>query len=133
MPVAQSAASAFEEHDRLAVLHDIAEVLARFGIVGHGAAGHVNVFVLAVRTMGAAFRTVAAVASENVALIAQVEQGPIVVVGAQIDVPTSAAIAAIGAAVGLILGAVQVHRASAALTRAAVNLDVVGKVAFSHI
>ena len=39
-----------------------------------------------------------------------------------------ASIAAIGAAVGLILGAVQVHRASAALTRAAVDLNVIDEV-----
>ena len=80
--------------------------------------------------MAAAFAAVAAVAGKNVTVIAQVEQRPVVAVAAQVDVASAPTIATIGAAEGLVFGAVHVHRTAAALTGATVDFDVVYEIGF---
>ena len=115
LPVAQSATAALEEHHHLAVFRYIANVFAGFGVINHGAAGHIDVFVLAIGTMGAAFRTIASMSGKDVALVAQVQQRPVIVVAAQINVAAATSVASIGTAVGLVFGSVKVHGATAAL------------------
>ena len=109
LEVAQSAASAFEQHHDLSVFDDIAEIFTGFGIVGHGAGRYLDVAICAVAAVAAAFAAVAAVAGKNVTVIAQVEQRPVVAVTAQVDIAPAPTIATIGAAEGLVFGAVHVH------------------------
>lgn len=130
LEIAQSAASAFEQHHDLSVFDDIAEIFTGFGIVGHGAGGYLNVAICAVTAVAAAFAAVAAVAGKNVAVIAQVEQRPVVAIAAQVDIPPAPTITAVGAAEGLVFGAVHVHRTAAALTGATVDFDVVYEIGF---
>lgn len=130
LEVAQSAASAFEQHHDLSVFDDIAEIFTGFGIVGHGAGRYLDVAICAVATVAAAFAAVAAVAGKNVAVIAQVEQGPVVAIAAEVDISPASTIAAIGAAEGLVFGAMHVHRTAAALTGATVDFDVVYEIGF---
>ena len=130
LEVAQSAASAFEQHHDLSVFDDIAEIFAGFGIVGHGAGRHLDVAVGAVAAVATAFAAVAAVSGKNVTVIAQVEQRPVVAVAAEVDVASAPTIAAVGAAEGLVFGAVHVHRTAAALTGATVDFDVVYEIGF---
>ena len=132
LEVAQSAASAFEQHHDLSVFDDIAEIFTGFGIVGHGAGRYLDVAVCAITAVAAAFAAVAAVAGKNVTVIAQVEQRPVVAVAAQVDVASAPTIAAVGAAEGLVFGAVHVHRTAAALTGATVDFDVVYEIGFHN-
>ena len=132
LEVAQSAASAFEQHHDLSVFDDIAEIFTGFGIVGHGAGRYFNVPICAVAAVAAAFAAVAAVAGKNVAVIAQVEQGPVVAIAAEVDITPTPTIATVGAAEGLVFGAVHVHRTAAALTGATVDFDVVYEIGFHN-
>ena len=132
LEVAQSAASAFEQHHDLSVFDDIAEIFTGFGIVGHGAGRYLDVAICAVAAVAAAFAAVAAVAGKNVAVIAQVEQGPVVAIAAEVDISPAPTIATIGAAEGLVFGAVHVHRTAAALTGATVDFDVVYEIGFHN-
>ena len=129
LEVAQSAASAFEQHHDLSVFDDIAEIFAGFGIVGHGAGRYLDVAICTVTAVAAAF---AAVTGKNVAVIAQVEQRPVVAVAAEVDITPTPTIATIGAAEGLVFGAVHVHRTAAALTGATVDFDVVYEIGFHN-
>ena len=65
LEVAQSAASAFEQHHDLSVFDDIAEIFTGFGIVGHGAGRYLDVAICAVAAVAAAFAAVAAVAGKT--------------------------------------------------------------------
>ncbi len=128
VPVAQAAAAAAQQLHELAVVGHLREVLAVFCVVHHRAAGHVDDHILAVLAEAAAGAAALAVAGEDVAAVFQGQQRPHVAVAAQDYVAAAAAVAAVGAAFGHILGAVEVARAGAALTRAAQYLDVVYEV-----
>ena len=65
-------------------------------------------------------------------IVAQVEEGPVVAVAAQDDVSATTTIATVGTTVGVVLHAAHVSAATAALARAAIYLDVVYKIGFSH-
>ena len=128
MPVAQSAASAFQQDDLLSVLGDVAHVLAGLGVVGHGAAGHLDDLVLAILAEAAVLGAALAVSGQDVAVVAQVQEGPVVAVAAQDDVSATTTIAAIGTTVGAVLGASHVGGTSSALARADVYLHVVNEI-----
>ena len=128
MPVAQSAPSAFQQDDLLSVLGDVAQVFARFGVVGHGAAGHFYHLVLAVLAEAAVLRAAFAVSGEHVALVLQVQQRPVVAVAAQDDVAAASTVASVGSALGHVLGSVHVCGTPSTLARAAVYLHVVYEV-----
>ena len=133
MGVASAAAPAFEQHHLLPVRGDVAEVFARFGVEGHRAAGHLDDAILAVAA-GAAFGAAAAAGGgHHVTLELEVQQRPIVPVAAQIDVSAPSAVAAVGPSARDVLLAAEVGRPGAALARAAVDLDVVNEIRFSHL
>ena len=83
-------------------------VRKRLGVIGHGAAGHLYHLVLAVLAEAAVLRAAFAVSGQYVALILQVQQRPIVAVAAQDDVAAPSAVAAVGSALGHVLGTVHV-------------------------
>ena len=63
----------------------------------------------------------------------EVQQRPIVPIAAQIDVSAPSAVAAVGPSARDVLLAAEVGRPGAALARAAVDLDVVNEIRFSHL
>ena len=126
--VAESAAASLEEHHFLSVVHDVADELSCLGVVYHSTARHVYIHVLAVGAMAFVSTAVAAVFRLDVALVFQMEQGPVVMVSTQDDASSLTAVAAVGTAVGLILHVAEVHRSLAALTGAAVYLHVVYEI-----
>ena len=71
---------------------------------------------------------VTAVLCKDVAFIFQVKECPVVMITAQVDTATLAAVATVGSAVGVVLHVLEVHRPLAALARAAQNLDVVYEI-----
>ena len=76
---------------------------------------------------------VAPMLSKHMALIFQMEQGPVVVVATQVDTAAMTTVAPVGASVGVVLHMAQVHRAPATLARAAVYFYIINKIGFSHI
>ena len=132
VPVAQSASSSLQQDYFLSVLGDVADVLARLGVVNHRAAGHFDDLVLAVLAEAAVLGAAFAVTGHDVTVVAQVQQGPVVAVPAQDDVPPASAVATVRPSVGHVLGAAHVCGTTAALARAAVYLYVVNKVRFCH-
>jgi len=66
-------------------------------------------------------------------LIFQVKQCPEVVISPEINASSISSVASIGASVGLILYMTQVHGASSALSRAAINLYVVNEIGVHNI
>ena len=67
-----------------------------------------------------------------VAVISQVEECPVVAVGAQDDMSAASAIATVGTSLGQVLGAVHVCGASSSPTRAAIYLYVIYEICFCH-
>lgn len=100
MPVTQSAASAFQQNDFLTVLGYIAYVFTGFGIVHYRAAGHFDDFILSVLAETAVLGARLAVACHDVAVVAQVQQGPVVAVAAENHVAASSSVTSVGAAIG---------------------------------
>ena len=132
VPVAQASAAALEQDDFLAVLGDVTQVLPRLGIVGHCAAGHFDDSVFAVLAKAAVLRAALAVPGQDVPLVAQVQQGPVVSVSPEDDVPSLAPVAPVRPAVGLVFGPAHVCGAPASLARAAIDFHVVYKVRIGH-
>ena len=83
--------------------------------------------------MGTGRAAGAAVSGEDVALVAQVEEGPVIAVAAQIDVAAAASVAAVGAAFWDVLGAVHMHGAASTFSGAAYYLDVVDEIGVHSI
>ena len=92
----------------------------------------IAVGVFALCAGASALSSIASMPSEDMAFVAQVEQRPVVMVATQIDMPATPAVAAVGSAVGHVLGAVHVHAAPSASSRAAAYLYVVNEIAFRH-
>ena len=133
IPVAEAAASAFEEHNLLSVLRNIANKLARFRIIDHCAAGHLDYAVFAVFAEAALGSAAFAVRGKDMPLELEVEKCPIVAVSAQIDMAAPAAVAAVGTALREILRTAEMGGAAPAFTRTAINLYVIYKVGISHV
>ena len=68
----------------------------------------------------------------DMALVFQMEQCSIIVIAPQIDAASITSIPAIWPTIGLIFHVTEVHRASSALARATINLDVVDEIGVSH-
>ena len=98
------------------------------GVVDYGAYRDFDDLVLTVTTCGAIATATASVGGDDVALVAKVQEGPVVLIGADIDIAPSSAVATIGATLGDVLLSTEVGRATSSLARAAVDLDVVYKV-----
>ena len=131
--VAHAAASALEEHHDLAVCGNVADVLACLCIVNHRSARDVDVSVFTVGPRTAVGSAIASVTGKHVPFVAQVQECPVVVVAAQVDVSTASAVTAIRSTHRDVLGAMHVHGASAAFTRTATYLDVIYEIAFCHV
>lgn len=116
----------------MSVVSHVAYVLAGFRIVDDGATRHVDIHILAVGAVALVASAVATVAGEDVALVLQVEQSPVVVVATQIDVSATATVTTVRSAIGVILYVAQMHGTAAALSGTAQYLYVVYKVAFGH-
>ncbi len=128
LPVAESASSSFEEHDFLSVVGDIADIFTCLGIVNHRTAGHIDIDVLAICAVAFVAAAVATVLGEDVALVFQVQQSPVVMVAAQDDAAAFSAVAAVGSAVGLVFDMSQVHGAAPTFSGTTVYLNVVYEV-----
>ena len=131
-PVAEAAAAAAKELYLLAVLVDLAEKFARLGIKYHRSGRYLDDDILAVLAETAAARAALAVAGKHVAVEFQGQQSPHLLVAAEYHVAAAAAVAAVRAALGHILGAIEMTRARAALAAAAVYLHIIYKIAVSH-
>ena len=73
-----------------------------------------------------------AVPGQDVPLVAQVQQGPVVSVSPEDDIPSFAPVAPVRPAVGLVFGPAHVCGAPASLARAAIDFHVVYKVRIGH-
>ena len=76
MPVAQTAATAFEQHHALVMLLHFADELTRLAVIDHRSAGHLNDLVLAVFSERTALTAFAAVCRHDMLLVFQVQQRP---------------------------------------------------------
>ena len=124
--VAPAALAAAAEDERLGVGH-ILDDLVRFRVAHDGAARHADREILALLAELARALTVHAVVGDVFALVAKVHQRGHVVVDNEDDVAAVAAVAAVGAARGDVLFAVERHRAIAALARAAEDARLINK------
>ena len=73
---------------------------------------------------------VATMFGEDVLLVFQVQQGPIVMVAAEDDAPSVTSVTAVGTAVGLVFHVSEVCRSPAAFSGAADDAHIVYKVRF---
>ena len=132
MPVAQATSSALQEHYLLFVACHLADIFTRLGIIDHRTHRHLDDGILAVLSERLVGHTCLAISGEDVTLVTQVEQGPVVAVAMQDDRASLASIAAIGSPLGDVLGAMQVRAATAALARATIDANVIDKIGFCH-
>jgi len=126
MRVAPAALAAAAEDERLGVGH-ILDDLVRFRVAHDGAARHADREIIALLAELARALTVHAVVGDVFALVAKVHQRGHVVVDNEDDVAAVAAVAAVGAARGDVLFAVEHHSAIAALARAAEDARLINK------
>ena len=121
------AASAALAEDEIGGVGHILDELVRFRVAHDGAARHADREILALLAELARALTVHAVVGDVFALVAKVHQRGHVVVDNEDDVAAVAAVAAVGAARGDVLFAVERHRAIAALARAAEDARLINK------
>ena len=95
---------------------EVHDEFPREGIIDSGTYGYLDDLVDPITARGAVSTTTAPACRDDVALIAQVKECPVVLIGANIDVTTTTAIPAVRAALGDVLLSTEVRRASAALT-----------------
>jgi hypothetical protein len=133
VPVALSATSTLQEDYLLAVFRDIAKVLSCLSVIDHSAARHLNNLVLAILSEAFVLAARLTVTGKGVAVVAQMEQSPVVTITAQDDMATSSTIATIGTTVRTIFLTPHVSRSATTLSGAAVYLYIINKVRFSHI
>jgi hypothetical protein len=130
--VAQPAAAALEQLHDLPVARHVAQELARLGVIHGRAARHLDGAVLAILARALVLIARLAVGGNDVAGVLQVNERPQVGVALQVHVAATAAVAAVGTALGHVLGAVQVGRAAAAVAAAAQYLHIVDEIGFCH-
>ncbi len=107
MPVAKSAFAASEELYFLSVFRYVSEEFPCLGIEHRRAHGHFDCAVFSVLAERAPGSSRLSVGGEYVSLISQMEQRPYVAVASQDYMASAAAVAAVGAAFGYILRAVE--------------------------
>ena len=117
----------------MSVVGHIADIFTRLSIVDNGSARHVDIHILTIGAMTLVLTTIATMLCEDMALVFQMEQGPVVVIATQIDAAPLAAIASVRTAIGVVLHMFQVHRALTALARAAHDLDIVYEIGFHNL
>ena len=132
LEVAKSSASALQQQHLLSVVGNVANILARLGIIHHRTARHIDIHVLAVGAMTLVATAIAAMLGKHMTLVFQVEQCPVVVVAAKIDASALTSVATIWTSVGIILHMPKVHASPSALSRAAIYLNVIYEIGFSH-
>ena len=132
MPVTQSATSSLEQHHFLVMLCDFAKVLAIFSIIDHSTHRHLDHSILSILAKRLVLCSRLSVGSEDMSLITQMEQSPIVTVAMQDDRTALASIAAIWTSLWDIFCAMQVRTATTALSRAAINSHIIYEIAFCH-
>ncbi len=115
MPVAEATLAAAEELHFLPVACHFAEELTRLRIEDGGADGHFYDTVLTILAERAACAAALAVGGEDVALIAQMKEGPEIAVATQDDVAAATAVAAVGPTLGHIFGTMEMPASRAAL------------------
>lgn len=126
--VALAAAPAGHEDFFLVLFGDFEDEFARFGIAGHRAEGHFDDDVVAIAAAFEAATAAAPVGCKDVFAVFEREQRPLVVVGFEDDMAAPAAVAAVGAALGVGCRAVKMDAARAAFATFEVDFYVINKV-----
>ena len=114
------------------MLCDVAKVGACFGIVYHGTTRNLDDFILTILAATLVLGAVPTMTSEGMAVVAQVEEGPIVAVATQDDVSATAAITTVGASVRVVLHAAHVRATATSLARTAIYFYVIDEIRFCH-
>ena len=111
----------------------IANVFTGFGIVHYRSTGHFDYLVLSVLAETAVLGTRFSVPGHDVAVVAQMQQCPVVAVAAKNYVAASSSVTSVGASIRNVFFTPHVRGASAAFTGTAIDFYVVNKIRFSHI
>ena len=130
LEITQSATTAFQEEHLLTIISDITDVLSRLGIIDHCTTGYVDIHILTVGTVTLVLAAVAAMLCEDMTLVLQMEERPVVMIATQDHAAAFATVTTIGTTVGVILHMAQVHTTLAALARAAIYLHIVNEIRF---
>ena len=113
---AQTAAAALEQYNLLTVFHNIADILSCLGIIHHRAARHVHINILAVGAVTLVPASVTSMLREDMTLVTQMEEGPVIVIATQDDTAALTTVATVRTAVRIIFYMLEVHTALTALT-----------------
>ena len=111
-------------------MHDIADILTSFGIIGNSTTRNININILTICTMTLITTAITSMLSIDMTLKLQMQQRPIIVVTTQVNTSTLTTIATIWSAIRVILHMTKVHGTSTTLTRAAVYLYIINKITF---
>ena len=133
VPVAQTAPSALEQYGPLPLLGHFADDLSGLGVARDRSERDVDHHVGAVLARAARAAAVFSVAGEDVALVLEVYQRPVLAVAAQNDAASVASVAPVGTAELDELLPAKMARAGAALARAAEYLHVVYEIGRCHV
>ena len=132
MVVAPAALAAAAEDVFLVLFHQFGDYLFRFCILNHHSLGYFQDDIGPVLALFQGLGAVTAVFGPHHFAVAQVDEGPQLRIHPQDDVTAPAAVAAVGAALGHILGPVQMGTAGASVPAGAKDADVVYEVGFCH-
>ena len=129
MPVSQTAATAFQQHDSLTMLFHFGQELARIAVVNDRTARHFNNLILTILTETATLATTATVRCHDMFLVFEMQQRPQITIALQDNMSSTASITSIRTAFGHIFGAMKVHTTCTSLARTAINLNVIDEIA----
>ena len=116
LKVAKATAAALEKNHLLTVVGDVTDILARFRIVDDGATGNIDVDILTVGAVAFITTTIATMFGEDMPLVFQMEEGPVVMVAAQDHAAAMPTVTTVGTTIGVVLHVAQMHGSSASLS-----------------
>ena len=133
MPVSTSAHPAAREDFLLPILGDFKEDFPRFGVSGHRPQRHLQDNVLPVCTRAALLAPMFAMSGMEMTFELETQKGPEVFVPPGDNMPPTASVPPVRAALRHKLFAAQVRRPLPPVPGTEVNFDVIDEITFSHV
>ena len=128
MNIAKTSTPAFQQSDKLTILHNIAQKLTSLCIIRNCTAWNIHNLAFTIGTGTFIDTAILPITGEDVTLIFKVQQCPVVAVTTKDNIATLTSITTIGSTVGYIFCTMKVRHTTASTTRTAHNLYIIDKI-----
>ncbi len=132
MPVSKTSASTFQKDFLLAIFSDVHQVFTCLCVINNSSTRHLDDLVITVGTKTSTMASAHTVTSEDMTIVFEVKQSPIILARTDDDVSATSAVATIRSTLRSELFTMKVSRTAAASTASDMNLYVIYEIAICH-